>query len=110
MLSHRAIVPAAPESGERGDDCCPRRDGPPILAGRGTTPEEQSRMGFLFGFAYYGGLLWVALALAWVGYEQRKRRPGFNRWYIAACVSAALGAAAWYVLQQMGAAMRSAGG
>ncbi|MET4730351.1 hypothetical protein ABIE09_004170 [Lysobacter enzymogenes] len=67
-------------------------------------------MEFVFGFVYYGGPIWAGALLAWVGYNERARRPGFNRWYLAAIVSAALGVGGLYVLRQMGAAMRSAGG
>ncbi|ALN59885.1 hypothetical protein [Lysobacter enzymogenes] len=67
-------------------------------------------MDFVFGFAAYGGPIWTAALLAWVGYRERVRRPGFNRWHLAAIVSAALGVGALFVLQKMGAAMRATGG
>lgn len=67
-------------------------------------------MDFVFGFAAYGGPIWAAALLAWIGYSERVRRPGFNRWYWAAIVSAAVGVAALFVLQEMGAAIRATGG
>ncbi|UOF14302.1 hypothetical protein IEQ11_21665 [Lysobacter capsici] len=62
----------------------------------------------LFVFASHGGLFAVAAGSAWVGYRQRARRPGFNRWYLGAAVAAALGIAAVYVGQQLSLAMRGA--
>ncbi|SDZ10489.1 hypothetical protein SAMN04487939_11617 [Lysobacter sp. yr284] len=67
-------------------------------------------MDVVFGFAACGGPIWVAVLLAWVGYSERVRRPGFNRWYLAALVSAALGIGALYLVQKMGAAIRATGG
>ncbi|MGO4261731.1 hypothetical protein [Lysobacter sp. TAB13] len=67
-------------------------------------------MMLLLAFAYYGGPIWVAGLLAWVGYAQRARRPGFNRWYAAAAVCAALGAAALCFWHLWAGAMRGVGG
>jgi hypothetical protein len=67
-------------------------------------------MAFLMAFAYYGGLLWVAGVLAWIGYAERVRRPGFNRWYLAASVAAVLGALALYAWHGWAGAMRGVGG
>lgn len=67
-------------------------------------------MGSVFEFAACGGPIWVAALLAWVGYAERKRRPGFNRWYLAALFSAALGVGALYLVQKMGEAIRGTGG
>ncbi|MBW8811183.1 MAG: hypothetical protein JF591_20730, partial [Lysobacter sp.] len=50
----------------------------------------------LFVVASHGGLFVVAAWSAWVGYRQRARRPGFNRWHLGAAVAAALGIAAMY--------------
>ncbi|QWF16425.1 hypothetical protein [Lysobacter capsici] len=62
----------------------------------------------LFVVASHGGLFVVAAWSAWVGYRQRARRPGFNRWHLGAAVAAALGIAAIYGWQQLGLAMRGA--
>lgn len=67
-------------------------------------------MDFVFGFAACGGPIRGGVLLAWVGYSERVRRPGFNRWHLAAIISAALGVAALFVLQEMGAAIRATGG
>lgn len=68
--------------------------------------ERMELLWMLFVFASHGGLFVVAAWSAWVGYRQRARRSGFNRWYWGAVIAAALGVAAVYVWQQLGLAMR----
>lgn len=70
--------------------------------------ERMELLWTLFVFAAHGGLFAVAAGLAWVGYLQRARWPGFNRWHLGAVVAAVLGIAAMYGWQQLSQALRGA--